>query len=44
MTDEGLQELAGCAGLELINMRQSKITDAGVAELKKTLPKRRVIK
>jgi hypothetical protein len=39
-----LIELAGCTGLETIVVRNSKITAAGIDELKKTLPKLRVVK
>lgn len=42
VTDEGLKELAG-ANLEFINVRNSKVTAAGIAELTKMWPKLKVL-
>jgi len=38
VTDAGLKELHGCKGLKALNVRGSKVSDAGVAALKAALP------
>ena len=38
VTDEGLKELVGLTSLEGLYLGGTKVTDRGVAELKKTLP------
>jgi hypothetical protein len=38
VTDAGLKELAGLKALRLLLLRGTKVTDRGVAELKKALP------
>ena len=42
ITDAGLVHLAGLTKLELFDLAETKITDAGVAELKKSLPNCRI--
>ncbi|WP_020470036.1 leucine-rich repeat domain-containing protein [Zavarzinella formosa] len=42
VTDAGLKLLAAYPKLEFINVRNSRVTDAGVAELLKTFPKLKV--
>ncbi len=44
VTDEGLKLLKAYPKLAFINVRNSRVTDAGVAELLRTFPKLRVIR
>jgi internalin A len=44
VTDEGLKLLKDYPKLEFINIRKSRVTDAGVAELLKTFPKLHVLR
>jgi hypothetical protein len=39
MSDAGLRELASLKELTFLNLMSTKVTDAGVSELKKFLPK-----
>jgi internalin A len=39
VTDSGLQELAGLNNLQTLGLDGTRSTDAGVAELRKALPK-----
>ncbi len=43
VTDTGLKELAGLKQLAALDLRDTKVTDAGVADLRKTLPKCHII-
>ena len=38
MTDDGLEHLKGLTNLKLLFLEETKVTDAGVAELQKSLP------
>jgi hypothetical protein len=42
VNDEGLKDLAQLEGLELLNVAATEVTDAGLAEIRKALPKCRV--
>ena len=42
VTDEGLRLLAACPNLENLNVGASKVTDAGIADLKAALPNLKV--
>lgn len=42
--DESLRELANLKSPELLNVRETRVTDAGVAELQKALPKLQVLR
>lgn len=42
--DEGLKELAACKSLKLLQVERTKVTDAGVKELQKTLPECKIIR
>ena len=44
ITDAGLVHLKGLTGLQTLNLAGTKVTDAGVAELKKALPNCEIIK
>jgi hypothetical protein len=44
ITDAGLKELASLKGLTLLNVSKTKVTDAGVGELKKALPNLQVLR
>jgi hypothetical protein len=39
VTDKGLVHIKGLTNLTVLRLQQTKITDAGIAELKKALPK-----
>jgi len=43
LTDEGIKHLAGLTNLEWLDLRRTKASAAGVAELKKALPKCKVM-
>jgi hypothetical protein len=38
ITDAGLEHLKGLKNLKAVNLRATKVTDAGVADLQKALP------
>ena len=40
--DKGLEHLKGLTSLRELNVRQTKVTDAGVANLRKSLPKLKI--
>ena len=42
VTNAGLKELAGLKSLQLLDLKGTKVTDAGVAELRKSLPTLRI--
>jgi hypothetical protein len=42
ITDAGLREPARLKGLELLNVALTRVTDAGLAEIRKELPRCRV--
>jgi hypothetical protein len=44
VTDEGLKTLAGLKSLQLLNVRGTRVTDQGVAELQKALPNLKVLR
>jgi len=39
VTDAGLKELAGLKALESLDLREAKVTNKGIADLQKALPK-----
>ena len=43
MTDVGLKDLAALAGLTTLYLRGTKVTDAGVSEARKALPKCKIL-
>jgi hypothetical protein len=44
VTDKGLRTLKGLTALRRLDLTGTKVTDAGVKDLKKTLPKLLVIR
>jgi hypothetical protein len=44
VTDAGLKELAQIQGLTILDIRHTKLTKAGVAELQKALPKCKILR
>ena len=42
LTDAGLKDLAKLQNLQYVNLYDTKVTEAGVAELQKALPKCRI--
>jgi internalin A len=44
VTDTSLKELKELKQLTLLNLKRTQVTDAGVAELKKALPKCQILR
>jgi hypothetical protein len=44
VTDIGIQELAALNNLKLLTIDGTKVTDRGVSELQKTLPKCQILR